>query len=197
MTLEAHRIHEQVRRRFASIATDPASEKRFEVGRANALKLGYDAALLDDLPETAVESFTGVGNPLSLAPITEGMTVLDLGCGAGTDTMIAARAVGPNGRVIGVDMTDRMVERARQACAEAGLANVEIRKGMAHALDVDDESVDVVISNGVVNLCPDKEQVVRELFRVLKRGGRLQVADMSLADGVNLELLERVGEWSD
>ncbi len=94
-------------------------------------------------------------------------------------------------------MTDRMVERARRACAKAGLANVEIKKGMAHALDVDDESVDVVISNGVVNLCPDKEQVVRELFRVLKPGGRLQVADMSLADGVNPELLERVGEWSD
>ncbi len=111
--------------------------------------------------------------------------------------MIAAQAVGSSGKVIGIDMTDEMVNKARQACAEGGLANVEIKKGMAHALDVDDESVDVVASNGVINLCPDKEQVVGELYRVLKPGGRLQVADMSLVDGVNPELLERVGEWSD
>ncbi len=197
MQRDTETIHDQVRKRFASVATDPASEKRFEIGRASAVRLGYDTAILKDLPIAAVESFAGVGNPLALEPLADGMTVLDLGCGAGMDTMIAAQAVGSSGKVIGIDMTDEMVNKARQACAEGGLANVEIKKGTAHALDVDDESVDVVASNGVINLCPDKEQVLGELYRVLKPGGRLQVADMSLVVGVNPELLERVGEWSD
>ncbi len=195
--MDAETIYDRVRQRFSSVATDPASEKHFEIGRASALKLGYDAAILDGLPVSAVESFAGVGNPLALEPLAGGMTVLDLGCGAGMDTMIAAQAVGPDGKVIGIDMADEMVNQARRACAEGGLADIEIEKGMAHALDVDDESVDIVISNGVINLCPNKEKVLAELYRVLKPGGRLQVADMSLMDGVNPELLERVGEWSD
>ncbi len=195
--MDAETIYDQVRQRFSSVATDPASERRFEIGWTSALKLGYDAATLTNLPVGAVESFAGVGNPLALDPLANGMTVLDLGCGAGMDTIISARMVGPSGRVIGIDMTDEMVNQAQQACAESGLANVEIKTGMAHALDVDDESVDVVVSNGVINLCPNKEKVLAELHRVLKPGGRLQVADMSLVDGVNPELLERVGEWSD
>ena len=171
--------------------------KRSTTKCGSVLKLGYDAAILDGLPVSSVESFAGVGNPLALEPLANGMTVLDLGCGAGMDTMIAARTVGPSGKAIGIDMTDAMVNKARQACAEGGLANVEIKNGLAHALDVEDESVDIVISNGVINLCPNKERVLAELYRVLKPGGRLQVADMSLVDGVNPELLERVGEWSD
>ena len=190
-------IHEHVRRRFALLATDPASEQRFEIGRSSALKLGYDAAVLDSLPEAAVASFAGVGNPLSVAPTSEGMTILDLGCGSGVDAMIAARAVGPRGRVIAIDMTDEMVAKARWACDECRLTNVVINKGLAHSVDLDGQSVDVVISNGVINLCPDKGQVLSELCRVLKPGGRLQVADMSLVEGVNPQLLERVGEWSD
>ena len=197
MELSAETIRAQVRQRFATLANDPTSEQRFEIGRSSALKLGYESAVLDTLPIEAVERFAGVGNPLSLGQPLEGMTVLDLGSGAGMDTMIAAQAVGPTGKVIGIDMTDEMIERARQAADVCGLANVEIKKGMAHCLDVGDESVDVVISNGVINLCPDKEQVLAELHRVLKPGGRLQVADMSLVDGVNPELLERVGDWSD
>jgi len=197
MQVDSAAIHEQVRQRCARVATDPNSETRFELGRASAVKLGYDGPELDDLPSTAVDSFAGVGNPLLLAPLTEGMTVLDLGCGSGVDMMIASRAVGPSGRVIGIDMTDEMLDKARQACAEARCANVEIKKGMAHDLDLEDGLIDVIVSNGVINLCPDKEKVVAELYRVLKPGGRLQVADMSLMDGVNPELLERVGEWSD
>ena len=197
MPIDPARIQDQVKERFALLARDPASEKRFEIGRASAIKLGYEASTLDALPQAAVESFAGVGNPLSLGPVSKGMTVLDIGCGSGVDTMIAAERVGPNARAIGIDMTDEMVEKARHACVEYGLANVEIRKGMADALDIEDESVDVVISNGVINLCPDKERVLREIYRVLKPGGRLQVADMSLVDGVNPELLDRVGEWSD
>ncbi len=197
MAIDAESILLQVRQRFAALATDPASEKRFEIGRLSALKLGYESSVLDALPQTAVERFAGVGNPLSLAPLDKGMAVLDLGCGSGVDTMIAARAVGADGKVIGIDMTEAMVEMARQACEESRLANVEIKQGVAHGLDVDDESIDVVISNGVINLCPDKEQVLGELYRMLRGSGRLQVADMSLVEGVNPELLERVGEWSD
>jgi len=161
------------------------------------VKLGYEGPVLDKLPSVAVECFAGVGNPPSLAPLVEGMTVLDLGCGSGVDAMIASRAVGPSGRVIGMDMTDEMLEKARQACTEPEYANVEIRKGMAHELDLEDGSIDVILSNGVINLCPDKEKVLAEMYRVLRPGGRLQVADMSLMEGVNPELLERVGEWSD
>ncbi len=197
MEVSAATIRSQVRQRFATLAIDPASEERFEIGRSSALKLGYETTVLDTLPVEAVERFAGVGNPLSLGRPAEGMTVLDLGSGAGMDAMIAAQAVGPGGKVIGIDMTDEMIARARQAADACGLLNVEIEKGMAHCLDVGDESVDVVISNGVINLCPDKEQVLAELHRVLKPGGRLQVADMSLVDGVNPELLERVGDWSD
>lgn len=197
MRFDRHDIEEQVRRRFASLVADPRSEKRCEIGRSSALKLGYEASVLDSLPGGAVECFAGVGNPLSLAPLSEATTVLDLGCGSGVDVMIAARSIGSGGRIIGIDMTDEMVEKARWACQECGLTNVEIRKRMGHELALDDESVDVVISNGVINLCPEKEQVLEELHRVLKPGGRLQLADMSLVDGVNVELLERVGEWSD
>jgi arsenite methyltransferase len=197
MNLDVDAIHEQVRTRFAAVAMEPGAEKRFEIGYASAVKLGYDERTLDALPACAVESFAGVGDPLSLGPIARGMTVLDLGCGSGVDTLIAAERVGPGGRVIGVDMTEAMLDRARRACAERGCDNVEIRQGLVDGLDVGDESVDLVISNGVINLCPDKERVLREVHRVLRSGGALQVADMSLVDGVEPGLLERVGEWSD
>ncbi len=197
MQQDTQAIFEQVKRRFASLATTPEAETRFEIGRSSAIKLNYDPAQLDLLPEAAVQSFAGVGNPLSLAPVSTGMTVLDLGCGAGVDAMIAAHAVGPQGTVIGIDMTEEMVAKAKQMCAARGLTNVRIKHGLAHQLDVEDETVDVLISNGMINLCPDKERVLEEVYRVLKPGGRLQVADMSLVDGVNPELLERVGEWSD
>lgn len=196
-TADTDTIHAQVRERFAALAANPASEKRFEIGRASAAKLGYGGPLLDSLPPAAVDSFAGVGNPLGLAPIQPGMTVLDLGCGSGLDAMIAAQLVGPRGAVIGIDMTGEMVARARRACAERGLTNVQIRQAMAERLDVPDASIDVVLSNGVINLCPHKEQVLAELYRVLKPGGKLQIADMSLVDGVSPELLERVGQWSD
>jgi SAM-dependent methyltransferase len=190
-------IHEHVRDRFARIASDPGTEQRFRIGRASAVELGYDAAGLSSIPLDALEAFAGVGDPLSLAPVRNSMTVLDLGCGSGVDTIRAADRVGPAGRVIGIDMTPEMVDRARNACRQRGLTQVEIRCGTAETLDLPDEAVDVAISNGVINLCPDKPRVLAILHRVLKPGGRLQIADMSLRDGINPELLERIGEWSD
>jgi 2-polyprenyl-3-methyl-5-hydroxy-6-metoxy-1,4-benzoquinol methylase len=197
MTDDDRAIRDQVRQRFGRVARDPGSETRFELGRASAVRLGYDAEALDAIPAEALASFAGVGNPLAIEPLSAGMTVLDLGCGSGVDTIIASRVVRPGGRVIGIDMTEAMVEKAADACARAGCDNVEIRVGLAHDVALDDESVDVVISNGVINLCPDKPSVVAEIHRLLRPGGRVQLADMSLVEGVNPELLERVGEWSD
>jgi len=190
-------IHDQVRTRFARVATDPTRERRFRIGRDSAVELGYDEAELAALPADALEAFAGVGNPLSLAPIQEGMTVLDLGSGSGVDTLLAADRVSPDGRVISVDMTAEMVERTRNACRTRGHAHVDIRHGTAEALELPAGSVDVVITNGVINLCPEKSQLLQMLHRILKPGGRLQFADMSLVEDVNPELLERAGEWSD
>jgi len=197
MNLDDTTIRNQVKNRFARIATDPNSESHFELGRSSAEKLGYAPESLDDIPCEAMESFAGVGNPVAINPPSPGMFVLDLGCGSGVDTIIASRSVGTAGRVIGVDMTPAMAEKAQRACAIAGCTNIEIKIGLAHDLPVHDESVDIVISNGVLNLCPDKSAVVAEIHRVLKPGGRMQIADMALTEGVNRELLDREGEWSD
>ncbi len=190
-------IREQIRRRFVKLALDPADEHKFPVGPESAKRLGYDAAEIDSLPPQASESFAGVGNPLALGELRPGAVVLDLGCGAGLDSLLAARRVGPAGRVIGVDMTAAMIEKAVANAQAAGVANTEFRHGEADRLPVGDGSVDVVITNGVFNLCPDKPQVLAEVFRVLRSGGRLQMADILLADGVTPEQVATKGEWSD
>ena len=142
--------------------------------------LGYDAAELTELPPDCTASFAGVANPLAIGPIHAGETVVDIGCGAGMDLLLAGKRVGAGGRAIGVDMTDAMVERARQSAAAAGMVHIEVRKGDATALPVADSSVDVVSSNGVLNLVPEKEQGFAEIVRVLKPGGRLHLADIAL-----------------
>ncbi len=139
---------------------------------------GYSRGELDSLPASAVESAFGCGNPLAYSEVRAGQTVLDLGSGAGIDILLAAQKVGPTGRVIGVDMTDEMIERARANIEAAGLANVEVRKGLIEELPVDDSSVDWVISNCVINLSPEKERVFAEIARVLAPGGQLQVSDI-------------------
>ena len=151
----------------------------------------------DALPLQATESVAGVGNPLGLGVLRLGEVVLDLGCGAGMDSLLAARRVGPTGRVIGVDMTGPMVEKARANASAVGIGNVEFHRGEAARLPVGDESVDVVISNGVFNLCPDKPRVLAEVFRVLRAGGRLLIADILLDDRVTPEEVERREAWSD
>lgn len=183
--------------RFRMAATTPASERKFPVGPESARRLGYDAAEIDTLPPRATESFAGVGNPLALGDLRAGEVVLDLGCGAGMDCLLAARRVGPTGRVIGLDMTGPMVEKARANALAAGIGIVEIHLGEADHLPADDGSVDVVVSNGVFNLCRDKPGVLAEVLRVLRPGGRLQMADILLREDVTPEQVESKGAWSD
>jgi SAM-dependent methyltransferase len=197
MSESLDRIKAMIEERFVKLASAPADEQRFPVGPDSAKRLGYDAAEIDALPPRATESFAGVGNPLALGELRAGEVVLDLGCGAGMDSLLAARRVGPTGRVIGVDLTGPMVEKARANALAAGIGNIEFHLGEADHLPVDDGSVDVVISNGVFNLCRDKPSVLAEVFRVLRPSGRLQMADILLKEDVTPEEVERKGTWSD
>jgi SAM-dependent methyltransferase len=166
---------------YGRVAKEPDGEFHFHRGPSYAVEfLGYDAGELAALPPDCTASFAGIGNPLAIGPIHAGETVLDIGCGAGMDLLLAAKRAGPDGEAIGVDMTDAMVERARKSATTAGLRQVEIRKGDATALPAEDASIDVVSSNGVLNLVPEKERGFSEIFRVLKPGGRLHLADIAL-----------------
>jgi SAM-dependent methyltransferase len=190
-------IRADIKRRFAAVAVSPQQEKKFPVGAASAKRLGYDGAEIDAMPTSVTNSFAGVGDPLALGQLREGNTVLDLGCGAGLDSIRASRRVGPAGRVIGVDFSVEMVEKAKRNAKAVGANNAEFRNGEADALSVEDGSVDIVISNGVFNLCLDKPKVLAEVFRVLRPGGRVQMADIFLDDSVTPEDVARKGTWSD
>jgi arsenite methyltransferase len=172
---------------YGRVAENPDGEFHFHRGPAYAVEfLGYDSDELAELPADCTASFAGIGNPLAIGPIHEGETVLDVGCGAGMDLLLAAKRAGLTGYVIGIDMTEAMVERARKSAAAAGIYQIEVRQGDATALPVADASIDVVSSNGVLNLVPEKERGFAEIMRVLKRGGRLHLADIAL----NFELPE-------
>ena len=190
-------IRARIEERFVRVALEPQEKQPFSIGPDSAKRLGYDAAEIDALPPTVTESFAGVGNPLGLGEITPGQTVLDLGSGAGMDSLLAARRVGRAGKVIGVDVTEAMLAKARRNASALGVENVEFRRAEAADLPLPDGAVDVVISNGVFNLCLDKPKVLAEVFRVLKPGGRLQMADILLDDGVTPQEVERKGAWSD
>jgi arsenite methyltransferase len=166
---------------YGRVASEPDGEFHFHRGPAYAAGfLGYGADELAALPSGCTASFAGVGNPLAIRQICVGETVVDIGCGAGMDLLLAAGRTGPTGHAIGVDMTDAMIGRARKSAAEAGMPQVEIRRGDATSLPVSDHSVDVVISNGVLNLVPEKERGFAEIIRILKPGGRLHLADIAL-----------------
>lgn len=190
-------IRTSVRERFTRIAETPEQERRFPVGPESAKILGYRAREIDDLPRQVTESFCGVGNPLDLGALRTGQTVLDLGSGAGLDAILAARRVGPTGRVIGVDMTEEMIRKARKNATSLGMTNAEFRLADLERLPIDDATVDVAITNGVFNLCPDKARVLAEVFRVLRPGGRLQMADILLDENVTPDEVAEKGTWSD
>lgn len=190
-------IRDMVRKRFAGIARDPESESRFPVGRESALALGYAADELDAFPADCVARFAGVGCPLSLGPIPEGSTVLDVGAGSGLDALLAGRRVGPSGHVFGIDMTTEMVDAASGCGARLPMTHVEFQHGSAEDIPFGSCTVDVVLSNGVINLCPDKSRVLEEIHRVLRPGGSLYLADMFVEEGVDQETVEAVGTWSD
>ena len=171
-------LRREVQDRYTEVATKPDQTFHFHHGRPMAEILGYTMDQVDAMPAQAVESFAGVGNPFSVGSIQPGETVLDVGSGAGFDCFIAAQAVGPAGKVIGVDMTGAMLDKARDIAQQMGLHQVEFRQGFAEELPVPDASVDVAISNGVINLCPDKYKAFEEVFRTLKPGGRLYLADI-------------------
>jgi SAM-dependent methyltransferase len=192
----AEAIRAAVGQRFARVARSPGQERKFPVGPASAKKLGYDPQEIDALPPPVTESFCGVGNPLGLGEIRPGQAVLDLGSGAGIDSLLAARRVGPTGKAVGVDLCPEMVEKARRNALLLGLHNAEFVQAGIEKLPLPDASVDVVISNGVFNLCSDKPKVLPEAFRVLRPGGCLQMADILLHDDVTTEEVTRLGEWS-
>lgn len=191
--IDVNSIRESIQKRYADVAGSTAGRFAYETGRAGALALGYEKAVLDTIPDDTLSAFCGVGNPFSLGPIRSGDAVLDVGCGAGIDLLVAARLVGPSGRVCGVDLTPEMVERAR---ANLG-PRAEIAHGTAEAIPFEDASFDVVISNGVLNLSPLKEQTYREIFRVLRPGGRLQFADIVLKGDLPPEVASTLDAWSE
>jgi arsenite methyltransferase len=182
---------------YGRVASEPAGEFHFHRGPAYAAEfLRYDPADLDALPPDCTGSFAGVGNPLAIGAIHAGETVVDIGCGAGMDLLLAARRVGPDGCAIGVDMTDAMVERARKSCVASGMKQAEIRKGDATSLPVADKTVNVVISNGVLNLVPEKELAFAEIVRVLKPGGRLHLADIAVDMDLSEDIRRNIDLWT-
>lgn len=195
--MNTHALRSAIKERFARVALTPLERQPFPIGPDSARRLGYDPAEIASLPAAATESFAGVGNPFTLGEVRPGEIVLDLGCGAGMDAILAGRRVAPAGRVIGVDLTEEMVAKAARNAQAAGVENAQFLQAEGENLPVQAESVDVVITNGVFNLCLDKPAVLAELFRVLRPGGRLQMADILLEQGVSQEDVARKGAWSD
>jgi arsenite methyltransferase len=189
-------LRDEIRKTYTDVSTDQTKEFVFPTGRAWAEELGYPQPELSRVPDATVESFAGVANPFSLGRIAAGEIVLDLGCGAGTDLLIAAQMSGPGGRAIGVDMTPAMLDRARAGAAAMGLADVELHHSLIESLPLEDASVDVVISNGVIDLVPDKDAVLAEIDRVLRPGGRLQIADVVIQEEVSEDARERIDLWT-
>ena len=194
--VDVDRLRLEVQLKYREVATNPDKGFHFHVGRALAHMLDYPMDVVDTLPPQVVESFAGVNNPFTMGELRLGDAVLDIGSGAGFDSLLAGRMVGPLGHVTGVDMTPEMRAKARANAALLGLANVEFVDGLAERLPLSDASCDVVISNGVINLCPDKLAVYREIHRVLKPGGRVQIADVVVQKPLPEEAVADIDLWT-
>ncbi len=194
--LDINTLREAIQEEYAEVAANPHKGFHFHTGRPLARMLEYTDEWLEGIPESCVESFAGTGNPFSLGELLPGERVVDVGCGAGIDSLIAAGKVGPSGRVIGVDMSPDMLEKARQAAGEAGRSNVEFRHGYGEELPVEDGWADVVISNGVLNLMPDKAAALVEMSRVLKPGGRPQIGDILVQKAVPESAKRNIDLWT-
>jgi SAM-dependent methyltransferase len=192
---KAQPLRDGVRRAYSAASERPWDEHPFPVGRAFAESLGYPRDLLTDVPSVSVDAFSGVSNVGLFADIPVGSTVLDLGCGAGLDSLIAARSAGPHGRVIGVDFSDAMLARARQAVTEAALQNLEFLQADAEHLPVEDGSIDVTLVNGIFNLNPSRHAIFWELARVIRRGGAVYGAELILQGPLSLESQQRETSW--
>ena len=193
--LDLEELRHAIREEYSLVASDPTGDFHFHTGRRLSRILGYRDEWLESLPEESIASFAGTGNPFSAGELGAGERVVDVGCGAGIDSLIAASMVGPAGEVIGVDMTPAMLERARSSAASAGLDNVDFREGLAEALPVEDAFADVVISNGVLNLFPDKLAGLQEMARVLRPGGRLQIGDILVQKSVGEKAKRDINLW--
>jgi arsenite methyltransferase len=189
-------LREEIRKTYTEVSSEQERDFIFPTGRAWAQDLGYPEPELSRVPDASVESFAGVANHWLLGRIDPGAVVLDLGCGAGTDLLITAQMTGPSGRVIGVDMTASMLDLARASASEMGLENVELHEALIESVPVEDGSVDVVISNGVIDLVPDKDAVLDEIDRVLRPGGRLQLADVVIHHEVSEDARKRIDLWT-
>ena len=196
VAVDAEALREEVRKKYREVAASPHGSFHVHTGRPLAARLGYDASVVDALPDAAVESFAGVANPLSLRPLRQGERVVDVGSGGGFDCFVAAHHVGPSGHVVGVDMTDEMLSKARATAAAIRFDQVEFRKGLAESLPVEDGWADVVISNGVINLCADKQAVFRAIYRVLRPGGHLEFADIANGQPVPEAAVQNIDLWT-
>jgi arsenite methyltransferase len=194
--LDLNVLRQAIQEEYNEVASHPHKGFHFHTGRPLARMLEYRDEWLEGIPESCIESFAGTGNPFSLGELSSGERIVDVGCGAGIDSLIAAKKVGPSGWVIGVDMTSSMLKKSRRAAEEAELKNVQFREGYAEALPVDDGWADVVISNGVLNLMPDKAAALEEMNRVLKPGGRLQIGDILVQKAVPESAKRKIDLWT-
>ena len=196
LAVDPSALREEVKSKYRDVACNPHGEYHFHTGRPLAQRLGYDQAVVGAMPDVAVESFAGVANPFLLRTLARGDKVVDAGSGGGFDSFIAAHQVGPEGRVVGIDMLPEMLEKSRKTAKLMGLAHVEFREGILEEMPVEDGWADVVISNGVINLCADKKLVFGELWRVLRPGGSLQFGDIANGKPVPESAVRNIDLWT-